>query len=337
MNNSLILTAQQFQAVKGTPSKLIQFDSIQKNLTAKERVKLELNGASDLTAHAYTLRVEVSHDNGGALTVDTFQFWSNIINEISLQLGTGNDIFELGIRECFYRQLKNRQRVASTIDKTTGSGKTSTLTLIIDLLSIGYLSPRDTALYVDNYKQKNIYVKGGDFSSVANCTVNTVAMKLKEQFTQNANPITRKNTDGTASIINAVRRPVIEMKEMSGASNSFEIAFPENERTTEAYIYVIDGNGDLVSGTITDVAIKNSHTNIYSDTFAEIQEQNQIDIFSVSNSLFNDVAWLNIAGGKYSRAINTSLAREKNTKLVMKVNPQGADDLNVVVLFETVR
>lgn len=337
MNNALILTAQQYQDVKNTPSKIITLAPTRTGLKANERIKLGLTGAADIAATDYMLRIEMTHDNANALTVDTFKFWRNIIKEIALQLGTGNDVFELGIREMLYRQLKTRQRVASTIDKTSGAGKVSTLTLIIDLLSIGYISPKDTLLYVANYDQKNLYIHAGEFDTVTDCTVSDVQMKLTENFLQNTTPITRQKADGTKTIVNAIKRPVLDIKAMNGATTSFEIPFPENEQTSEVYLYVIDGNGDLVDGKIKDITIKNPHTQFRQYVFSEVQEQNQIDLFSVSNSLFNGVAWINIAGGKYSRSVNTSNAKERGTKLILNVDPNGAADLTVHALFETVR
>lgn len=314
-------------------SRLIKFNDLTDDLNAKGRAVFKLNGASNLTAHLYEIKVTATHTNAEVLSTDIFKFWGNIIDEITLQLGTGSEIIELPIREHIYRQIVRRERIFSDVKTAVGSDLVSSLNLIIDLSSIGYLRPQDTAVYTHLYNDKNIFVTANDFKSVAGCTVTNVQLKVKETFLENMT----STVDSEGNIIPMVKRPLLKTIACNGLNSKFEIDLPESTQVSEALIYVTDGNGDIVEGTISDISLKNAHTNIFKENFQDLNNQNQLDIFKGVNSLYKGVAMINIANGKYSRVINTSNQVEKSTKIVLNINPNGASDLVVNALFETVQ
>lgn len=312
-------------------SSLVKLANQIKNLEAGGRINLSLYGASDLTAHVYEIVATVKHTNSGSLSVQPIAFWENIFQQISLQLGTGSEIFDLGIREHIIRQIKSRKKLGSFINKNSGEVE-SKINLIIDLESIGFMSPKDSVIYTGNYADKNIFIKASQFDEVANCTINSVSIKLKETFLQNMNPPINARTGKEVKIL---KRPILKTDMVSGATNSYSMRFPENSAIAGVYLFAVKTDGTIVEDLISKITVKNSTKTIIEEDFKELHDQNQLDFFPQKQDLYKGTVFIDFANGKYSRSINTNIDTQKFTDLVLSVNPKGANDIEFRALFET--
>lgn len=313
------------------------FTSIKKELTPKNTLNLNLSRGDDLSAVTYFLKFDINHTNAQAIATDDYSFLANLVKNINLEIGAGQKVIDLPIRDILLIQLVTRGYLSLDIKKDSGA-KVSTVRVAIDLALFGFINPKDTLLKTWKYGHRVINIDGGDFDKIEHCTINQVNVSVEEHFKKGAKPVLIDIGGGKSEEISLIKKPIVKSKAIVG-TEPVVIDFPSKKKTTGIILYAVDNAGNIVEGCITDVKIQNAEQNILgSRTLEDINSLNRENkmLQTPTNSRFNNVAFIDLAEGQLSEAPDTSNINEEDTALHLNVTLNGKTSPNVRAIFLTV-
>jgi hypothetical protein len=319
--------------------KLVVYNNKSVLLTAKQNINLPLSVGAKLSAQYYGLDIIIAHTNSATVTVTDFVFLKAIMENINFEAGSGTKIIDLPPRDLILLQLIQRGLVNVALDKTTVGATSSKVRIFIDMTLIGFLSPKDSLFQTWRYGHRAINIEGGDFT-IANTTIDSVQVKVIEQFNNGASPVYITNSKNQRVEFNVTKKPISKDTPITGTETEKEIEFPKNRKITGILIYAYEPTtGDIVDGCIDNIKIKNAETHIYGsvpfDTANVINRSEKI--FQDSETkYFDNVAFIDLAQGKLSKAPDTSNIEEQFTSLYLDVQVNGHTTPQARVIFLTV-
>jgi len=319
--------------------KLSKTDSI----VAGKSVTLNMERADGYKNVSYDFTFSIAHTNAAAIITDLYKFLKNFLLNIKFVTGAGDNLFDLSSTEMAIIHLVEQGRLRYSIDTTTGADKVSTIMLRWNfVLPKYYKNPLDTVFHSDNRKYNNVQVKitpQKTFDGVADCTINSIDLKVKEVFKLNPRPAVVESYDSKTQKVVARRVPalnkIIKVKDFGFNSDvtSQQIELPKDTTILGVYVCVVDENDVIKADGIQNISIKNGNTYFYDSSFEEANEDNRDNLKTWGNTLLDNVAFIDIAQGKMSEALNTASSEHSNTVLSFDlVASAGTNVLKVMYL-----
>lgn len=311
------------------------------NLVAKQDLTFNMERANGMKNLFYDMEFTVDHDNAAAITTDVYDFAKNLLRNIKFVTGASEYLFDLSSTDMAIMNLYEHSRIDYTIDKTIGAGKTSTFVLRWDfVLPEGYENPLDTVFHSDSMKYNMVQLKmkpQKTFDSIADCTITGVAVKIIQKFKKNPKPaMVEKVVNGNRQVVPVpALNKVIKTKEFgfnSDVTNQV-IELPVNTTILGFYALVMDENEVVKADGISNISIKNGKELFYDSTFADINKENRKKLYTFTNALFDNIAFVDIAEGQMSEALNTGASEHTNTVLSFDLTASaGTNVLKIMYL-----
>lgn len=299
---------------------------------------IKMNKASNYSAQAYSHTITIRHDNASAIpsTVTPIDFLRNALSKLTLQIGAGDDIYSLNLTAHLLRQLWTRKELIYNIDRTVGTGKVSTFELIIDFLSVGFESPKDTILFnTGSYDHLMTEIVANDGDSIADVIVHDTKVHITESYKMNSKrPLV--NVGGELKpLAPQHKKPVFRQVSMSASNNSFEYDIPDGTTVSKIMLYVTDGNGKISEDHIKNVILKTAQTKYIDLDSKTLESWNRLSLKQYANSNFKGVLVLDIAQGQYTECLKVAGAF-KDSKLELDFDKRAVEGTTLNMIFETV-
>lgn len=318
-------------------AKKIIFTALQSSVMATDITSIDLSRGNDLSATSYVLKFDITHTNADVLAVSDYLFCQNVIANLNMEVGAGTKVIDLPIRDVLLQQLYTRGALDITIDKTSGSSKKSKVRVIIDMAMFNFVNPKDSLFHTWKYNHRTINLEGAEFTKVADCTITDVKVSVEEHFRKGAtaNLVT---VNGVEIDLNVMKKPVAKNKPIVGTED-ISIEFPSKKKVTGIILFAVDSTGAIVEGCISNIKITNAEsTKMGARSLEDITAINRMSkMFEEHTTSYADnIAFINIAEGQLSEAIDTSLIAEEDTVLEMAVTQNGHTNPNVRAIFLTI-
>lgn len=288
----------------------------------------------------YDLNFTVNHDNAATITTDIYAFTKNIINYIEMITGADEPMFHLNTTEMLIAHLKEEGKLRYSIDTAIGAGKVSTFTLRWNFkLPSNFLNPLDTVFHGDDaskYNYVQINVKPQDaFTSVTDCTVNSVTLKISEKTKFNPTPelvtIMQDGKPVKAYTPPMHKKLLIKREGYNSDNSNMRVELPKNKNIIGIYAYVVDGDEVVQADAINNIMIKNGTKAWLNASFKEINEDNRDELVTWSNPLYDNIAFIDIAEGQIVEGLKTK--QYPNTELEFDVVAIGATNILKVMFL----
>ena len=287
---------------------------------------------------AFRHTITIYHDNAAAIpsTVNVFDFISNAVSKITLQIGAGNELYDLDLTAHMVRQLITRGQLLYTIDKTAGEGKVSNVELVVDFLSLGFVAPQDTILFnTGRYDHLLTQIVASGGNSIADVTVTKTNVRITEKYkTDITMPIVIGSDGKKVQMTPKNKKPIFRNHGFTSDNSMWEIDLPNNTAISKIIMYVTDG-GKIVSSKINNIILKNTLRKLLEVDAKTLEYENRENLRSYFNSNYNGILTLDLSSGEYTQALVTS-NQFKDTKLDLDVVVDGATNPMLNLIIETV-
>ncbi|QKF82051.1 hypothetical protein [Halarcobacter ebronensis] len=300
--------------------------------------QVKMNKYQAYSVQAYSHKITVYHDNAAALdpAITIYDFLANALSKLTLQIGAGNEIYDLDLTAHLVRQLELRKQLVYSIDKTSGTGKISTIQLIIDFLSLDFIAPKDTILFnTGNYDHLLTQIVAAPGTKISNCTVTKTIVGITELFKTDVVLNKYIATDGTTQTMTPLnKKPIMRTPSFNSSNPNWELDIPNNVEISKIMMYVTDG-GKISTGHIKNVIIKNATQKLINVDSATLEAWNRETLRDYNDSDFDGILVLNIAQGQYTEALKTT-GLFVDSKLEVDVIKGAASEPILNIIYETV-
>jgi len=286
-----------------------------KSIAPNGSESIEHNKAEAYSAQAYAHTITIYHNNAAALADDVtvYEFAANALAKLTLQIGAGNELYDLDLIAHLVRHLVTRRELTYEIDKTAGDNKKSTITLMVDFNSYGFVRPQDTILYnTGGYDHLLTQLRADTGEHIANCTVTKTDVHISEFF---------KTDVTTLGGVALNKKPIWRPKQYKEDRQNWEIDCPKSATISKIIMYVTEGY-KIVTGKIKNINLKSAHFRDMDIPAPLAEALNRGSLKVTSDPDYDGILVLDIAQGEYTEALRTTGLRA-SSQLVLDVVLDG--------------
>lgn len=315
--------------------KNVLLNNITGTLEAGNWHPFDLSSASNYSAISYIPKFEVKHDNAEDLTCTDFEFISNIVDTLNLEVNAGNKVLDLKVRGHLLIHLFTRGCLDIDIDRTAGEGKVSTFHICLDMALFNFQNPKEGYFHTWSYNKKTINILTANYKNIDNLTVEKVSILIEEDIKTDSKPIYYAGTDKQVALF---KKPIPENKPIVG-KEEITFKFPTDKTVTGIIVYATNSDGKIVDDCIDTLELYHpSRAGHSKRTLKDIVRtaKNGRMFLNYDEPHAKNIAFLNIAKGQISEGINTRNINYKDQQLKVNVSKQGYESPILNVIFLTV-
>lgn len=292
----------------------------EKPLAPANDITFEMDRVDGYVNLSYNLLFTINHTNAGALTTDLYKFFKNFLINIKLNTGAGDNLFDLNPTELSIIHLMEEGKLRYTIDSTIGASVSTIFVKWNFTLPKEYERPIDTAFHAWNPKYNSVQLKLKPqklFDSVTDCVIDSINVEVVQDFKMI--PSSKSVLiNGTPTVLKPMDK-IIKIKSEGYNSDVSDhvIKLPTNTTILGFYVYVVDANGDIKTGCINRLSLKNGNQYFYQEDFDLINQSNRDTLDTWANTMLNDICYVDIAEGQISEALFTGAKDHINTEIAI--------------------